>query len=222
MRRYHYLAALAASALLVSGLAAYAQAPDATATAKPAARQARGERRGQLSLATITPEVMNSIAPLSGDQKTKITAIESKLKSDVAAARQSAGAGGADRTQMRGLVAKANDDVKAVLTPAQASAIEVALPALTMLRASQTLPLNAVPALKLTPDQWKQLSAIAGEVREKARAIPREERRAKMPELYAAAKTKAEAVLTPAQKQTAAKYASASRRKRQAAASGAP
>jgi Spy/CpxP family protein refolding chaperone len=199
MKRLNRLA-IVTGMLLALGIAACAQAPN------NAGQQRQRGQRAQLTLAVIPPEVMNSITPLKGDQKSKITAIQDKFKADVTAARGTAGAGGADREKMRELSTKASDDVKAVLTPNQASAIETAAPALALLRSTRTVSMNAVPELKLTPDQWTQIEAVASDVRTKAQGVPREQRRDKMRELNADAKTRIDAILTPQQKAIAAKH----------------
>jgi hypothetical protein len=199
MNRFTRLA-IVTSALLALGIAACAQAPN------DAGQPRQRGQRAQMTLAAIPPDVMNSITPLKGDQKSKITAIQDKFRADMTAARGTAGAGGADREQMRAAATKASDDIKGVLTKDQASAIEAAAPALALLRTTRTVSINAVPALKLTPDQWRQLEAVASDVRAKAQGVPREQRQDKMRELNADAKTRIDAILTPQQKEIAAKH----------------
>ncbi len=203
-------AAIAAGVLLTMGAAAFAQAPEA-----PVARQGGGRGQGRgLTLAAIPIPVMDTFATLKDDQKTKITAIQDRYKTDMAANRP---AGGQmtpeDRAKITETNRKASDDIKAVLTKEQADAVEAALPMLNLVRTSRAFPLDVIPDLKLTPDQIKKLETLATDTNEKSRAIPREERQTKMREINAEAKTQIEAMLTDTQKDIIKAHPNANPRK---------
>ena len=193
--------ALAAVALCGLTLPAFAAPQDAKPTpaapAAPVARQGRGQRRS-LSLALVPISVMDMISPLKADQRTKIEAIQDKEKTDYAAA--------ADRVAKGEVSSKATEDIKAVLTPEQLSAVEKAAPMLTMLNQSKAIPLAALPDVKLTKDQMDKIGALVNVEQAKLTGLKGAERRAKTPEVNADFKTQVKALLTADQKDALAKF----------------
>src|SRR5437773_1390393 len=109
-------------------------------------KQARaGKGKGMAGVVTMPVGVIASIASLNEDQKTKITAIQSKLKTDLAAE--------ADKTRHKALTARATEEIRAVLTPAQISTLQQALPMVRLLNQSKAIPANALASVNLTADQ---------------------------------------------------------------------
>ena len=194
----------ALSAVVLCGLAlpTFATPQDAKTTpaAPAAARQGAGRARRALSLSLVPISVMDMISPLNADQKTKIQTIQDKEKTDYAAA--------ADRVAKGEVSSKATEDIKAVLTPEQLSAVEKAAPMLTMLNQSKAIPLAALPDVKLTKDQMDKINALVSAEQAKLTGLKGAERRAKMPEVNADFKTQVEALLTADQKAALAKYES--------------
>lgn len=151
--------------------------------------------------AQIPTEVLESICSLTPQQKEKVQAIHTKLTEELRSLRPARGAsadsGAAEKR--RTLVRQANADLANVLTQEQKDALRKAAPVLLELRALN-IPVKAYPELKLTADQEKRIHAIVQGVREKVKALPESERRAKARELMSAARTEVEAVMTPSQK----------------------
>ena len=198
---------MVAAALFAVTVPVFAQ--DAPAGQAPAAGQApvAGARQGRraggrgLTLVTIPVAVLDMVSPLKEDQKTKITGIQDKAKTDAAAA--------ADATARRDVNTKAAADVKAVLTTDQASAVDKAMPMLTMLNASQTIPVGALTDVKLTKEQMDKISALTETENAKLKGVAQPDRRAKTTEVNADFKMQVEAMLTTTQKDAIAKYVAA-------------
>ncbi len=161
---------------------------------QPGGPGGRGGRGGRgMSLAQLPAAVMDMITPLKPDQKTKITAIENKLRTDTQAMDW----------QARGpVMSKAGDDVKAILTPLQLGTIEKELPMLGMV--SRVIPVGAMGDLKLTKTQMGKITGIANAAAPQMQGLRGPERQAKMDQLNV--KGQIEGVLTPAQKTMVAKY----------------
>ncbi len=165
-----------------------------------AGRQA-GQRNAQVQVAQVPVELLETVCKLTPEQVTKIRAIQTKLQDDLRALRPQRGAA-ADPSaaqKRRDLNQQASTEINNVLTPEQKEALRAAAPQLTALR-SLNIPLQVVPALKLTDEQKQKIAQIVTEIREKVRELPAEERRAKSRELMTDARSKIEALLTDEQK----------------------
>jgi Spy/CpxP family protein refolding chaperone len=205
---------VAASGLLLTlGLPILAQTTPTT----PAAPQAPGGRqRGgarQTGLSGMPVEALDVIVTLTADQKTKITAIQDKLKEDTKAATS-------DQQKMRELRTQANTDIKAALTSDQTSKLDTALPALSMLNQSRVVPYGALADVKLTQDQITKIAGIAKDEQEKLKGVTGADRRAKMQEVNADFKTQVDPILTQPQKDALAKYEAAHPRRARTAGAG--
>ena len=126
--RISTLLPLTAGALFLLTLPALAQPPAGLpprpgapgGAGGPGAGGRGGQRGGRgASLAMLPVSVLDMLTPLKADQKSKISAIDDKVKADLKTA---------DRATRGPILMKANDDVKAVLTPAQAADVQKALP----------------------------------------------------------------------------------------------
>ncbi len=198
---------LALGALLVLSIPVLAQAPPAAAgaPAQGAGRAGGGQgRRGGMSALPVA--TLNAIVTLKDDQKTKITAIQDKLKTDVAAAA-------GDRMKIRELNTAANDDVKAVLTPEQQKMLTEKLPVVTLLNQSKAIPYAAYGDVKLTTEQMEKIKTAADATQEKMKGVARADRQTKNPEILADFKTQVEGVLTAEQKETITKSAAKTKKK---------
>src|SRR2546428_9282960 len=86
------------------------------------AQGAQGQRgAGRVTLATLPIKALDATVKLTDDEKTKITAIQEKYKTDAQALRPAQGAqpDPANRQKLRDLSMKANTDIEAVLTKEQ-------------------------------------------------------------------------------------------------------
>jgi hypothetical protein len=194
-------------------------------------RQGRGQGRGggqfgrgaQLTLTTVSLDVLGSELSLTEDQKTKIKAIQEQAQKDLQALRPQAGGGGApanpQETQQkrRDINTKATADIQAVLTDDQKAK---AAPLLKKLSAVQAvgIPAGVYGELKLTDDQVTKLTELSAEVTKErtqkladAQAARQAGDTAKAQEIQASLRTtgpneKAMAILTDAQKASVTKY----------------
>lgn len=197
---------MVAAALFAVTVPVFAQDAPPAAGQTPAAgaqpaRQGRRAGGARLTLATVPVAVLDMISPLKDDQKTKITGMQDKAKTDAAAA--------ADNTARRDVNTKAVADVKAVLTTDQVNAVEKAMPMITMLNASRTIPIGALTDVKLTKDQMDKISAITETESAKLKGVAQADRQAKNREVNADFKMQVEALLTTTQKDAIAKYIAA-------------
>jgi Spy/CpxP family protein refolding chaperone len=189
----------------VVSLPAFAQAP--AAPGQPGQGQGRGQgRRGQrgVSLATIPVDALDSAVKLKADQRTKIQAIQDKLRTDSQALRPQPGSppDPANRDKMREMNQKAIADIEAILTTEQKDKLKTAMAEMGTLR-SVGIPLALAGSLKLTDDQKKKIADISKEIREKMQNGGQgADRRALMQE----GRTKVEAILTAEQKAAIEKY----------------
>ena len=195
MNRWNRLA-LGMSALLVMSAPILAQTPEAAPKAAGVAKGGQGRRAG---MAALPVSAFNALVTLKDDQKTKITAIEDKLKTDVAAAA-------GDRAKMRDLMTVANADIKAVLTPDQMTALTEKLPVVMLLNQSKAVPVGAYADVKLTADQMDKIKTIATATQDKMKAVAKEDRKTKNPEILADFKTQIDTILTADQKETVGKF----------------
>lgn len=200
MNRWNRMA-LAASALLVMSAPILAQTPAAPpAGAAPkvqgVARGGQGRRAGMTSLPV---SAIDALVTLTADQKSKIGAIEAKLKTDVA------GAAG-DKAKIRELTTAANADIKAVLTPDQQTSLAQKLPVVMLLNQSKAVPAGVFSEVKLTSDQMEKIKTIAMGTRDKLKALAKEDRKTQNPIILADFKTQVDAILTADQKATISKF----------------
>lgn len=193
---------LAVSALLALALPTLAQPPGGRNPGRPGAGGQPGqERRGRgTSLAMIPVSVLDMITPLKADQKTKITAIQDKVKTDLKSA---------DRTARRDILTKAGDELKAVLTPAQAGSLQKALPTLMLLGQSRAIPIGALADVKLTKAQMTKINGFTSATATQLKGLSGQERQAKMQQVGPQLKAQIEGVLTQPQKDAIAKYEAA-------------
>jgi len=155
------------------------------------------ERAPKVDWATLPVGVATSIAALPPDEQAKITAIETKLKSDALAARSSSSKPAA-ASQIRALDQQAGADVMAVLTQDQITAIEADAPVIILLKTTIGFRPDALDQLTLTTDQLDKLKDLASDHDTKQQAID-DEAKAKTEELKTATRTQASALFTPEQ-----------------------
>lgn len=183
---------------------ALSQAAPATQTtpAAPAKQAKGGQRRAAgAAIATLPLEVIDLIASLKPEQKTKVQTILDKAKTDAAAAP--------DRAGKAEVNTKATDEIKTVLTPEQVTAVQKGAPTFVMLNASKTIPFGAVADVKLTTEQITKLDTIVATEQAKLKGLKNPELKEKRTEAYADLKTQVEALLTADQKTALAKYEAA-------------
>lgn len=196
---------IAAATLAAAVVApAFGQAPQGQ-------RPERGQGRRGAFVATIPVEALEKALSLTGDQKTKIKAVQDKLRAEMRENRpqpgappapgQPGGRGGAFGETMR----NANQEIMGILTDAQKTKLRELSQGLGGLR-MVGIPMGLALQLNLTADQKSKLQAIGEGVREKMQAIPREERREKMRPLMEETRAKAMEVLTAAQKAQVEKF----------------
>lgn len=195
MNRWNRLA-LGMSALLVISAPILAQTPEAAPKAAGVAKGGQGRRAG---LTNLPVSAIDALVTLKDDQKTKILAIEDKLKTDVAAAV-------GDKVKTRDLMTVANADIRAVLTPDQRSALTEKLPVVMLLNQSKAVPAGAYADVKLTADQMDKIKTVAMATQDKMKAVAKEDRKTKNPEILADFKTQVDTILTADQKEAVAKF----------------
>ncbi|MCW3098647.1 MAG: hypothetical protein JWL77_4265 [Chthonomonadaceae bacterium] len=201
MNRWNRMA-LAASALLVMSAPILAQTPanppavGAPQAVKGVAKGGQGRRAGITSLPV---SAIDALVTLTADQKTKISAIEDKLKTDV-----KADAG--DKVKTRELTNAAITDINVVLTSDQKAALKEKLPIVMLLNQSKAIPAGAFADVKLTSDQMGKIKAITVGTQGKLKALAKEDRKTQNPIILADFKTQVDSLLTADQKATIAKY----------------
>ncbi|HLV78773.1 MAG TPA: hypothetical protein VKT32_00790 [Chthonomonadaceae bacterium] len=206
-----------AAFLLALGIGAMAQVP--APPRKPHPQRHPNQGGMLMALARIPANALSAFVPLREEQKTRITEIQEKLKTDLAATRHpGTPPTPAEQAQRRQLNEKASADISAVLTAEQRSEIESTLPALDMLHASRVFPLAVLPQLNLTQDQIGKLRAAAQQTQDKIRDLPAAERHTQRPALLEEFRNNAQAILTPQQKETIANFHPQHPRKRKPAA----
>lgn len=195
MKQYRLLVSTVLAALALGTVAA-----PLVAHAAPVAQAKGGQRRagGAAPIATLPVEVIDQLATLTADQKTKIQAIQDKAKTEGDAAP--------DRAGKAQVATKATDDIKAVLTADQLSTVQKAAPTLVMLNASKTIPFGALADVKLTKEQMTKISDIVTAEQAKLKGLKGQELKDKRTEAYADLKTQVEALLTADQKSAISKY----------------
>ena len=137
------------------------------------------------------------ITPLKADQKTKITAIQDKARTDMKTATG----------ETRGpIIEKATTDIKAVLTPAQTADITKAMPTIQLVGMSRAIPMGAMADIKLTKAQFTKITGFATPIEAQMKGLQGRDRFAKMQQVGPGLKTQIDGVLTQAQKDAIAKY----------------
>ncbi len=207
MNRWNRLA-LAVSALVVLSVPVLAQTPPPAAT--PGAAKVKGVARGgqgrRGGMTTLPVSAIDALVTLTPDQKSKISAIEDKLKADVA------GTAG-DKVKSRELTTAANADIKAALTTEQQNMLAEKLPIVMLLNQSKAVPAAVFADVKLTSDQMDKIKTIAVGTQDKMKALTKEDRKIQNPILLADFKTQVDALLTDAQKATIGKMPKAGKKK---------
>ena len=203
-------------ALLMLGIVgadALAQAPVAPAARVKRVKRVKAAKKAgatghHVAAALLPIEFMDSLLTLTADQKTKIAAIQTKLKVDVEASRTKIGtqtAAAPPPTKIGGmareLALKADGDIRAVLTSDQNAKLNDALPMLQMLAQSRVAPMRKLASANLTSAQLGQLESLAAQEQDKIKMAGKGvARKTAHTEAVADFKTKADAILTPEQK----------------------
>jgi Spy/CpxP family protein refolding chaperone len=225
------LVGIGAALLLTVAISSTALAQGAGQAGGARSGGARGGGQGRGGGGGAAPTLSNLPLPylastlnLTDDQKTKIEAIQAKVRTDTADLRKPDASGQRpNRAELQPKIAALNDqakkDIEAVLTPAQAKAADKALTSARVYSAVG-IPLPVVADLKLTSAEDAKLAAIIDEsTKEQAPAVKAlaDARtagdQAKVQELgqtmqtsRQATRDKAMAVLTEEQKATLAQY----------------
>jgi Spy/CpxP family protein refolding chaperone len=150
-----------------------------------AAPNAQKRAPAHVPLASVPVSFIAGIANITNDQKTKVSAIEDKLRTDLASNKMSTDTPDQKRAKERDLRNQANTDMSAALTPEEISAIDAAGPALN--RIARLVAGRNVDALNLTPDQVQKIKGLADDANAKEKQIDDDFR------------TQVQALLTPAQ-----------------------
>lgn len=174
---------------------------------------------GAVSLAQIPLSALNAAVGLTAEQKTKIEAIHTKLRSEQKGLLPTPGTPrepGAMREALQKLAAlnrQASQEIEAVLTPEQKAKLPELRRKLALIRAAG-IPLQVYDELKLTNDQIKQIIDIGEDVQKKMREVLTSGERSRLREIRREAREKTLAVLTAEQKQILQKYSPPPRRER--------
>ncbi len=200
MNRWNRMA-LAASALLVMSAPIFAQTP--ATPAAPAAPKVKGVAKGgqgrRAGITSLPVSALDALVTLTADQKSKIGAIEDKLKTDV-----TADAG--DKVKTRELTDAAITDINVVLTSDQKATLTEKLPIVMLLNQSKAVPARVFGDVKLTSDQMDKIKTIAAGTQDKLKAIAKADRKTQNPIVLADFKTQVDALLTADQKVTISKF----------------
>ncbi|HXG24229.1 MAG TPA: hypothetical protein VNJ09_06710 [Chthonomonadales bacterium] len=174
---------------------------------------------GTVSLAQIPLSALNAAVGLTAEQKTKIEAIHTKLRSEQKNLLPTPGTPrepGAMRETLQKLAAlnrQASQEIEMVLTPEQKEKLPELRRKLALVRAAG-IPLQVYDELKLTDDQVKQIVDIGEAAQKKMREILTGGERGRLLEIRQEAREKTLAVLTAEQKQVLQKYSPPLRRER--------
>jgi protein CpxP len=155
----------------------------------------QGRRGGRISLATLPVATLDTALKLTADQKTKVTAIQEKYRTDSQALRPAQGAqpDPANAQKLRELTMKTNTEIEAILSKDQNEKFKEIVKELTGITRAG-IPAALALELDLTADQKAKIEAIAKETQTKVQSGG--DRRAAMEE----ARTKIDAILTAEQK----------------------
>ncbi len=228
--KFSRLSWMGATLLCAASLGTTAVAQDAAAQVAPAARQGRaggggrGGFGGTPSLSNLPIPFLTGALSLSDEQKTKIQAIQEKVRTDMQELRKPDASGQRpDRATLQPKIKELNDkakkDIEAVLTPAQIKKSDAALKSAGVYNAVG-IPLGVLADLKLTHEQEVKLTDIAnaatkaGEASQKefdeARTSGNQQKVQELSQARQAARKetqdKASAILTDKQKEALAQY----------------
>jgi hypothetical protein len=176
----------------------------------------RGQGRGgrQMSVATMRVSTLDAIVKLTPQQKTKVTQLQDKYNKDTAVLRSQRQPGQrpdqATFQKMRDLNDRATKDIEAVLTADQKKKLATARTEMRLYRLAG-IPTGMYGQIKLTADQKNKLDAIQksltpGQPGGNRQGQPGGGNPQAMMASFQAARDKAAAVLTPAQKAQIEKY----------------
>lgn len=160
--------------------------------AKAAGKQAAGRAGNMMNMPVAALDYM---VDLKDDQKTKISEIQNKYKSEMAGAK-------GDRAKTREIGTKATQEIQSVLTDDQRKDLRKKAPMVSMLVSSQAIPAGALKKLNLTEDQNTKIMTLVKEAQDKIKAAPRGDREARQ-KIQDEFKTGVMNVLTDDQKKTA-------------------
>jgi Spy/CpxP family protein refolding chaperone len=194
-------------ALLVSlSVAALAQ-NDAQTPGGRGQRGFGGRGGGRLTLAMVPVSALTDELKLTGEQKTQLTTIETKYRSDARTLRPAPGAtpDPSVRQKRTEMTQQASQEMEAVLTTEQKAKLPLIMRHFGMLR-MVGIPLETYHDLKLTSDQKKQIGDIAQNVQTKMQGLAAEDRRTQGRQIRQDAQTKVMALLTADQKAILTKY----------------
>ena len=202
-------------------------APDGAAAATTAPQRGGGQGRGGYgnaapTLATLPMPYLTKMLDLKDDQKTKIQAIQDKVRTDMQDLRKPDENGQRpDRATLQPKIKALNDqakkDIEAVLTPEQIKKEDSAMKSAGVYN-SVGIPLAVVVDLKLTADEDAKLAAIAADATKADAASQKEmadaqgdqqktqDLRTARQEARKATSDKAMAILTDAQKMMVTTY----------------
>jgi hypothetical protein len=168
--------------------------------------------RARLSLAQVPVPVLDSYLRLAPDQEKKIQAITTKYRADIKGLGLSQGGVQVDVRAMQDMFRKrgelgdkATTAIEAILMRDQRAMVPDMRRELGSLRAAG-IPLEALPALKLTADQKKKLAAAAADNQNQIRAAFQSGNMETMRAGQQTARQKTMGVLTAQQKKIVEKY----------------
>ncbi len=162
---------------------------------------------GRMTLAQIPVSALSMELKLTGDQKAKLTEIQTKYRADVQPLRPTPGSqpDPSNFQKMRDLSQQANQSMEAVLTDDQKAKLPETLRHFSSLR-SVGIPLEVYADLKLTDDQKKQIGDISRDATTKMQALAPEDRRTQGRQIRQEVREKTLALLTADQKAIIEKY----------------
>lgn len=168
----------------------------------------QGRRQGfgrPMSVAALPVSTLDSIVKLTPAQKAKVTQIQERLRKESEALRPQPGQpfDPARMQRMRDLSASASREIEALLNPAQKTRLETARQEMRLYRMAG-IPLGLYGKIALTADQRTRLQAIQRSLSNGAPGGAGD--RQGMREAMRAARERAAAVLTAAQKAQIEKY----------------
>lgn len=219
MMRTRILGILSAAVVMTtSGVAVLAQGEAGQAPQPPpgGGRFGGGMMRrggGPVTLASVPVPTLEYMLKLKPDQVSKITPIHDQYQKDIQGLFPRPQPGTppdpnemrANMEKMRTVTQQANKDIEAVLTDDQKAKVKDTIAELGRFNLV-TIPLAAVPDLKLTDDQRKQINDIAKDAEEKMKALAPEDRRTGSRTILQEARGKVTALLTEDQKSVVEKY----------------
>ena len=154
-----------------------------------------GRKQQQFRISSMPLTLINSVATLTDDQKTKITAILDKLKSDKAAiVTPGAKPTPEDRKKASDLEEAASQQITSILTADQVSAITNFMPVLQDLAMSRAVNQRSLETQTLTAEQIGKLESASKDLDDK-RKLLEEETKSKQQAMMASYKDTATGIL---------------------------